>query len=192
MKCLVALGVVVGFVMLPIASAMAGGAHVHLVHNEQQDIVYALPLKSPFKLARKTPDGVEFSGRTEIRGHYVFGHMSPEEELGMPDMQPVVYFVPDAVSAALLPRWNEMNVINGFYLTNGDEFLAKVVAPDIVRKVRSRRIKSVTGELSIVIEGYSADVICGWPIYAAKFIGVAEKAVQMAKSKFADSISCNG
>jgi hypothetical protein len=179
------------FVAMPLA-AQAGGARVRLVTNEQQGIVYALPKGSPFKVEKKSPDGIAFSGRAVISGKYVFGRNSPADEIGIPNPPPDLYFVPDAKSVALLPFWNEKKTIDGFYFSNSDEFLRQVVSDAVVKQVRARKIRSVSGNLTIEIEGYFANVECGWPIYATKFIGIAEASRMVATNKYADSISCSG
>lgn len=176
---------------LPLA-AQAGGVHARLITNEQQGIVYALPKHSPFQVSKKAPDGVYFSGRAVISGKYVYGRNSPADEIGLPEPVPNLYFVPDAQSVAQLPYWSEKKNVDGFYFTNGDEFLRQIVSPDIVRKIKARKIRSVSGNLTIEIEGYFANVECGWPIYATKFIGIARTARMVATNKYADSISCSG
>jgi hypothetical protein len=191
MKLLSVLTLALALVLVPTA-AQAGGVHARLITNEQQGIVYALPKHSPFKLSKKTGDGVQFSGRAVITGKYVYGRLSPADEIGLPEPQPDLYFVPDAQSVAQLPYWSEKKNVDGFYFTNGDEFLRQIVSPDIVRKIKARKIRSVSGNLTIEIEGYFANVECGWPIYATKFIGIARTARMVATNKYADSISCSG
>lgn len=179
------------FVAMPTV-AQAGGVHARLVTNEQQGIVYALPTNSPFKVSKKAPDGVYFSGRAVVSGKYVYGRLSPADEIGLPEPQPDLYFVPDAQSVAKLPYWSEKKNVDGFYFTNSDEFLRKIVSPDIVRKIKARKIRSVSGNLTIEIKGYFANVECGWPIYATKFLGIAQTSRLVATNKYADSISCSG
>jgi hypothetical protein len=191
MKSLCLLLLSLSFVAMPLA-AQAGGARVRLVTNEQQGIVYALPKASPFKVEKKSPDGIAFSGKAVISGKYVYGRNSPADEIGIPNAPPDLYFVPDAKSVALLPYWNEKKNVDGFYFSNGDEFLRQVVAPAIVAKIKARKIRSVSGNLTIEIEGYFANVECGWPIYATKFLGIAQASQLVATNKYADSISCSG
>jgi len=191
MKILPVLVLAVALVLVPTA-AEAGGARVRLVTNEQQGIVYALPKTGPFKVEKKSPDGIVFSGKAVITGRYVYGRNSPADEIGIPHPPPDLYFVPDAKSVALLPYWNEKKNVDGFYFSNGDEFLRQVVSDAVVKQVRARKIRSVSGNLTIEIEGYFANVECGWPIYATKFIGIAEASRMVATNKYADSISCSG
>jgi hypothetical protein len=172
--------------------ALAGGVGKRLVANEEQGVVYAVPLKSPFTVSGQAFEGVHFTGQAVVSGTYVFGRNAASEEEGTGSTEPDLYFVPDAKSVALLPRWNERVTVDGFYFRNAAAFLAAVVAPDIVNKVRAGRIKSVSGQMTIAIEGYFATVVCGTPAYSTVFAGVVEEKRVMASNDPAGMISCKG
>ena len=192
MKRVVALALALSLVTLPCVQAGEAAPAVRLLKNAQQGIVYALPKQSPFKLTKRTIDGVYFEGSAQISGKYVYGHNSPAEEVGVPNAPPDLYFVPDEASRALLPYWNERGPVTGFYFSNAPVFLAKVIAPDIVSQVKLKKIKSVTGNLTILIDSYFATVECDAPIYTTKFIGIAVKPELTAQNRYADTISCGG
>lgn len=174
------------------SAAEARGVDRRLISNKADGIVYALPKQSPFKVEKASVEGLTFKGRAVISGTYVFGRNSPAEEEMNGSKEPDLYFVPDAASAALLPRWNEDGVIDGVYISNRDDFFTAVIEPQMVQKVKAGQVRSLTGPLTIEIEGYFATVLCGLPAYGTRFVRVATPPQVVAASRHAETVSCKG
>jgi hypothetical protein len=170
----------------------AGGTTVRLITNQADGLVYALPKRSPFSVEKASVEGLTLRGRAVISGTYVFGRNTPAEEEANGSKEPDLYFVPDAASAGLLPRWNLDGAIDGVYFSNRDDFLKAVIPPGIVRKVRAGKVQSVTGPLTVEIEGYYATVICGMPAYATRFLGAVQPPQVVAENRHAATVSCKG
>lgn len=171
-------------------AAQAGSARAKLIMNEQQGIVYALPTQSPFRLEKKADDGVQFSGRAVISGKYVYGRNNPADEVGIANPKPDLYFMPDDQSRLLLPYLQERGTVAGFYFRNADAFLKEVVAPDLAAKVRAEKIRSITGEVTIVIENFYATIECDSAMYSASFVRAVTDPHVMAQKSYAAAISC--
>lgn len=174
------------------AGAGAGGVPVRLINNQADGIVYALPKRSPFSVEKTSVEGLTLKGRAVISGKYVFGRNAPAEEDMNGSKEPDLYFVPDPASASLLPRWNLDGVIDGVYFSNRDDFLKAVIPAETVRKVRAGKIRSVTGPLTVEVEGYFATVICDTPAYGTRFVRVAAPSQVVAANRHAETISCKG
>ncbi|MFN9163875.1 MAG: hypothetical protein ACK6DM_14405 [Alphaproteobacteria bacterium] len=172
--------------------AEARGVDRRLISNKADGIVYALPKQSPFKVEKASVEGLTFKGRAVISGTYVFGRNAPAAEEMNGSKEPDLYFIPDAASAALLPRWKEDGVIDGVYISNRDDFFKAVIAPGMVQKVKAGKVRSLTGPLTIEVEGYFATVICGMPAYGTRFVRVATPPQVIAANRHAETVSCKG
>ena len=176
-----------GGALLPAAQARPAE---RLVNNSQQGVVYAIPKDSPFKVEKKSIDGVYFSGQVQVTGKYVYGRNNPADEVGIANPKPDLYFMPDDQSRWLLPYLKERGAVAGFYFRNADAFLKAVVAPDLAAKVRAEKIRSITGEVTIIVESFYATVECDTAMYSASFVRAVTEPHVMAQKSYAEAISC--
>lgn len=181
---------VAGLMTMPVAHAAEARSPERLVKNEQQGVVYAIPKESPFKVAKKSIDGVYFSGQVQVTGWYVYGRNNPADEVGIAYPKPDLYFLPDDQSRWLLPYLKEKGAVAGFYFRNPDAFLKAVVAPGLVAQVKAEKVRSITGEITIIIDSFSATVECDTAMYSASFVRAVTEAPVMAQKSYAEAISC--
>jgi hypothetical protein len=113
---------VAGLMTMPVAHAAEARSAERLVKNDQQGVVYAIPKDSPFKVEKKSIDGVYFSGQVQLTGKYVYGRNNPADEVGIAYPKPDLYFMPDDQSRWLLPYLKERGAVAGFYFRNADAF----------------------------------------------------------------------
>ena len=181
---------VAGLMTMPVAHAAEARPAERLVKNDQQGVVYAIPKDSPFKVEKKSIDGVYFAGQVQLTGKYVYGRNNPADEVGIAYPKPDLYFMPDDQSRWLLPYLKERGAVAGFYFRNADAFLKAVVAPDLAAQVRAEKIRSISGDVTIVIESFYATVECDTAMYSANFVRAVTDPQVMAQKSYAETISC--
>lgn len=162
---------------------------ISLVKNLEKGLVFAVPKKGPLRFAQFEADGAHFRGRVRIAGHLVYGHRG--HSLQVPDIsKPGLYFVPNQKSQALLPYWPTRGPVQEVYFTNSDDFIKVAVPSAVSAQVVQRKSKSVTGEMTIVIDSYVADVECDSPYYSARFVRVVLPAALEARNEYTGSMGC--
>ena len=164
--------------------------HVTIVKNPADGLSYAIPKESPLRVRKLDGGGAHFSGTVRISGKYVYGYndayVSDAGETGEPDL----YFVPDARGRRLLPYWYEHGEVTGFHFANANTFLAAALSTTTIAKVKARKIKSVTGQLTIWIDAYTAAEGCEAAIYTARFLRIEMPQIAAVRNTYADPISC--
>jgi hypothetical protein len=164
--------------------------HVKIVKNPGDGLSYAVPKASPLRVKKLDADGAHFAGSVRITGKYLYGYnddyVSDSGETGEPDL----YFVPDDGSRRLLPYWYERGPVTGLHFANANVFLAAALKPTTVAKVKARKIKSVTGTLTIWVDEYVATESCDAPVYTARFLRIETPPAVVARNGYADPISC--
>lgn len=170
-------------------SARQPTAKLDFVTSKVTRLTFAVPKGSPLKPGKDDMDGVHFTGSVRVTGSYFYGHAnSYVPDSG--DFEPNLYFKPDLASRALLPYWFERGQVQGFRLSNPGAFLRAAIAPQLVAKVKSRKLKSVTGKLTIWIDDYVATGECDGPVYTARFQRIERAPLAIAHG-YVDPIGCS-
>ncbi len=174
-------------------SAGTGAPHadakIRLVKNLEKGLVFAVPKAGPLRFAKFEADGAHFRGRVRIAGYFVYGHRGDSTQV--PDQsQPSLYFVPNKKSQSVLPYWPTRGPVQEIYFTNSVEFLKAAVLTAASSQVVQRKSKSMTGEMTILIDSYVADVECDSPYYSARFVRVILPATLQVGNDYTGSMGC--
>ncbi len=174
------------------AGSPAPDPSLDLVKNSDQGIVYAVPKAGPLRLKKVDRDGAHFTGSIRIAGSYIYGYNADASDDAEYERtaEPDLYFIPDDAARALLPYWCERGPVRGLYFSNRDAFVRAAIASPLAAQVKSRKIKSVTGLLTIWIDAYVATGECDTPIYTARFLKIERAPDVVAHNAYADPISC--
>ena len=161
-----AVGALAAFGVL--ASADAGPAQ-HLPFSDIDTLI--VPESSP--LAVRSTDkkevSVQISGRYVLSGTYHLGYLGWEGE------QPgdwTAYIDPDAADRAKLPYWQRRGGNEHVWIDNQRQFARAVIPADVLTRLQTEKIKSVSGRISIVVEGYKAWIECDAPNYSTHFVSI--------------------
>ena len=177
------------FVLLLVAScsgaAVATDANAPQLIDMAPGFHYAVPKASPVKFDKKQKDdhtAATFSGQFRVEGEYRYGRLSndPKDEAAY-DMIELV-FVPDPAFRADLPYWYERGPVEELSIENAEDFAAAVIGPSLVQEVKRRRRMSVSGRAAIVVDRYTASVVCDTPTYTVHFLKVDKPPTVVARN----------
>ena len=178
-------------ICLAIASAtlvsFAGDAP-KIVHLRGGQFSYAMPGGSPVKFEKRLDAALlRFKGRFRLEGEYRYGHLSNDpKDTGAYDVIELT-FVPDAKYLAKLPYWSDRGPATELMFENAKDFIAKVIAPDLVRDVQNRKRMSVTGRAAIWVDRYTAAFDCDRPSYTVRFLKVDQPPTVVASNNLVAS-----
>jgi hypothetical protein len=162
-------------------AAPAQKAKVVLLHPGTKDPfdreAIIIPAGSPLQLAsfpRDFESNAVFRGRFTLSGNY-------EVEGYGADAYATIW--PDKASLAQMPYWRERGGPEEMYLTNGWAFARAVVSPGELQRLKSGKLKSVHGRVTIIADDYRTRIECDAPHFSARFVSVAKRPTQIASLK---------
>jgi hypothetical protein len=161
----------------PHAAKLAPKPTVVLLHPgskppDREAIV--IPAASPLKLAsfpRDFESNATFSGRISLSGAYEVGGYGDDA---------FATFWPDTKSRATLPYWREHGGPDELELTNDWAFVQAVVPKDKLARLKSGKLESVRGHVTIVADDYETSIECDVASFSVRFVSVVAKPVQIA------------
>lgn len=165
----------------------AGQSVVHV--NDGLD--YAIPMDSPVQfVALEQYDAAKFRGRFVMSGTYHYGFLSHNPQADSEYNVPELYFLPDAKLATRLPYWKQRKRVHEIRFRNPDAFANAIIPTDELEKLRRRKIFSVSGRASIVVDDYQASVECDYPTYSVSFVSVDHSESALASLSFVEEYGC--
>lgn len=165
LQCFAAAAIAAASVMAAQAGAPTTDPKLETVENPNNGMIFVLPKAGPLRFEKADAEGAHFSGSVRLSGHYEYGHTNAEAA-----GDPVLSFYPDEASKLLLPYWRARGPVENIFFSNPEGLIKAALTPSGDTKVRQHKIKSVTGQLTIWIDGFVADGECDAPYYSARFV----------------------
>lgn len=160
---------------------LATGASADTLIHASANTDYVVPTGSPVKFSSLSESTqAHFSGRYRLSGRYHFGNVgatAETEDMSATDGL-VLYFIPDRADRARLPHAAGRQV-RELWFDNRDDFIRAAVPPELARKVRATTGYSVSGRVSMRVEGYSAVVECDYASYTVHFTALVGDAMKV-------------
>jgi hypothetical protein len=132
-----------------------------------------IPAGSPMRLAslpREYNIEVAFRGRFTLSGLYKVEGYGEKTDLT---------FWPDRKSRNMLPHWRGRDVPEDMDISGAWAFARAVVPKDQLQRLKSGKLKSVTGRVTIVADNYETSIDCDVVSASARFVSVVNS-VQIA------------
>jgi hypothetical protein len=152
----------------PLAASKRVGADAELI----------LPRNSPLRVARtnQKEGRATFSGRLLVSGRFTYGCTDAcEKPFRRADMR--LYFLPDARTAASLPRWKGLRPIGSIEIGNSAKFAAIAVSRETMHQLEYGRLEQVTGHASVIVDHYRTGIACDDTWASARFLSFAKPVV---------------
>lgn len=110
-----------------------------------------------------------FTGKLTLTGTYYYGHGEYDDEGNFF----VLYFRPDAASAARMPYLKTRGHPADMVLTNGALFVKTYLPKDTLARVRPGRTTYASGVVTVTVDTVAAGVLCDGASWSARFVSVA-------------------
>jgi hypothetical protein len=146
--------------------------HPGLKPPDEEAIV--IPASSPLKLAsfpRDFESNASFTGEVTLSAAYEAG--------GYGDGAFVTLW-PDKKSRSALPYWRLRGGPQELELTNDWDFIKAVVPRDKLALLKSGKLETVRGHVTIVADQYETSIECDVANFSVRFVAVVSKPVQIA------------
>jgi hypothetical protein len=174
LRALVALATGLWFVT-PLALAQPLRSDVVMIRSKGRDVkAIVIPRASALQLVSSTsPNGdiaASFKGRFTLAGLYKIEGYGTAMALTI---------WPDRKSSDSLPHWKDRDGPASMDISNAWVFAQAVVPKNKLEKLKSRRLKSVWGHVTIIADQYETEIDCDVVSASARFVSVVRK-VEMA------------
>ncbi|HEX4303911.1 MAG TPA: hypothetical protein VHZ78_14025 [Rhizomicrobium sp.] len=174
MRKLIAAAAVLLMIAQPVFAKPAG-----IALPDKADTVL-VPEHSPLTFAKFGPDGAIFTGKLTLGGTYYYGDGEYNDG---PTVDLVLYFQPDAASAALLPSLKTRGPAQSLVLSNAAVFAKAVLSAQQLAALQKKGAPYATGQARIVVDTVEAGVVCDGASFSARFVSLAKPgAAHMAPS----------
>jgi hypothetical protein len=177
--------------LVPVAallmSATPQARVIPLANGEGEALV--VPANSPVRFSGFGKyDVARFRGRFVLTGTFVYG-CEIECEPPLQSDEVFVRIVPDAASAAILPRWMIRNGDMRIYLVGGDRLANAIVTRSEKAALLAGKVGDVRRQVAIVVDDYRAGIECDSASYTARYVSLARPA-QLASAKMEGDFGC--
>lgn len=177
--------------LLPVAtlliSATPPARVVPLPKGEGEALV--IPARSPIRFEGFGKyDVARFTGRFVLTGTFIYGcEIECEPPLKTDEISARI--IPDAASAATLPRWKIRNGDMRIYLVRGERLANAIVTRREKAALLAGKVEDVRRQVAIVVDDYRAGIECDSASYTARYISLARPA-QLASAKVEGDFGC--
>jgi len=133
-----------------------------------------IPAGSPVSFDSFPPDELSnavFRGRFTLSGIY---------ELEAHGDDAFVTIWPDKKSRNALPYWRERGGPDEIYISNAWAFAQAVVPKDKLQNLKSEKLPSVHGHVTIIADQYETSIECDVASFSARFVSVVKPSVRIA------------
>jgi hypothetical protein len=128
-----------------------------------------------------------FKGRFLLSGIYRYAYGAEDAESRKADGFRLC-FVPDRAMATLLPHWEEQRTASALEVENADVFVQAVIRTSVLRSLYDGRIPSVSGHVSVWIDGYVVSPNHDVPVYSVRFVSVPSPEMPARKPELVEEL----
>jgi hypothetical protein len=98
--------------------------------------------------------------------------------------------VPDRDILVRLPYWDRQGKIDDLEFANSKEFAAAVIPKDKLKLLQDRKLFSVSGRASVLVESYQISIDCDHATSFVKFIKVNAAPSVLASHNLISPLGC--
>ena len=102
--------------------------------------------------------------------HYGYESNNPEDDTAY--TTPSLSLVPDAAIASTLPYWKDRDHVSEIRFSNEAAFVKAAILASNLAALKARRIKSVSGRISVLVDNYQATLECDAATYTVRFLSI--------------------
>ncbi|HWG10732.1 MAG TPA: hypothetical protein VN693_04445 [Rhodanobacteraceae bacterium] len=182
--------VAISFVLITSSSSAAMTQSIQV--GGKDGVEYLVPAGSPVKYVSKNDGELQanFHGRFTISGTYYYGTYYAGSMTEATDDDLDLDFIPDKKFAVTLPYWRDRGQVHEIEFRNKDAFINAAIPSSVVRDLKSRKIVSAHGKVSVVIEDYQASVECDAPAYSVTFVSVVHPPTLVLNHNSIEEYTC--
>ena len=175
---------------LGLFSASVSAGPLEAVHV-QEGLDFAIPKATPVQFASLEQYGVAtFAGRFLMSGTFYYGYESDDPNADATYGLLELYFIPDKRLAAKLPYWSQRGHVHEIRFLNERAFVNAVISQKSIKNLAEKKIRSLSGRASVLVEGYQASVECDYPTYSVTFVSAENLATIAATRELLEQMGC--